>query len=251
MSIALFAAIVELIVLLFYPFNTFYFSDSKGITFLEYVVSLSKLDSNDYSFEELIARNYSCSDSTAETIAMLFMVIMIILLAFALISVVLAFARKARAAGTSKVIGNSLVIILIAVITFLICNGDSVNAGIGHFFMPEFIVFLALSTAVSVLCIVNPDASLGARAIAPTAPNMMAAPMQRNAYPQVSAAPVRQPVYNAPAPAPAPVPAPAPTPVPAPTPSAISATYTCPVCGTTQKSDLAFCTFCGNANPNR
>lgn len=226
MSVALFVSLIYFCLLLFYPFIS------------------TELGSKSYSVLGIAIRFFE-SDMTAALVAAAIVVL-------SLVAVITAFMKKNKPSGVFQLLSCIVLFAAYALLPSLADDGELVSEySLSSIVNPSFILLSVVAFAFSVFVIKHPDGSIGSKNTA-----MTAGVAQRNAYPAVNAAPVRQNMYTAPASMPAPAPAPAPAPVPAaPMPAAAPAasggTYTCPVCGTTQKSDLAFCTFCGNANPNK
>ncbi len=255
MSVALLAAIIELGLLLVYPYISYAFVDSQlSYSVPEYLILCFSSDLD--ALSERFCSILGCDQSTAEALIYLPLFAILGTFLFTLISFFLALAKKNKGAGVLQVIGGSIGIILTLVLSFSLCAGENSSCLPAKIIVtPEFMILTVLMTAFGILSAKNPDAALGSKA-AYAAP-AMGAPVQRSMY-TPAPAPARQPVYTPAAPAPAPAPSPiaaAPTMAmnapAAPAAPAASSTYTCPVCGTSQKSDMAFCTFCGNPNPNK
>ncbi len=251
MSVALFVAFIEVGLLCVFPYITLDFMNKDLFSIPEYLSFFFSFDAAE--IQDMFRGEIGCSESAAKALVYLPVIMFIVVLLGALISLFLALGKKAKAAGWLQTISGSISLIMNVVLSFSLCHGTkSIYFPVNEFVNTEYMILNVLMIAFGVLSIVNPEASIGSKA-AYSAPGMMAPPVQRNAYPQVTPAPVRQNVYTPPA-APAAPPAPAAPaaqqPAAASLPS-ISATYTCPVCGTTQKSELGFCTFCGNPNPNK
>ncbi len=252
MSVALFVSVIELGLLLIYPYITYGFVDDSLVYSVPEYIALC-LSSNMGKLADNLESNLGLGSSAAKAFAYLPLIIVVVALICAVLSLFLSLAKKSKGAGVMQLIGGGAGIVMNVLLSLSLTAGeDAANVPARLIITPELTVLLVLMTAFGIFNIVKPDSALGSK----TAPVMPAAPGRT--YPQVNAQPpMRQPVYNAPPAAPAPTPAPAVQPAaPAvsavPTaPSAASGTYTCPVCGTTQKSELAFCTFCGNPNPNK
>ncbi len=258
MSAALFISVIEFGLLLLYPYISYSFiEDSLAYSAPEYIALCFSSDLD--SLAESLEYQLGLSSAASKAFAYLPLLIVLVALICAMISFFLAAAKKSKGAGVVQLIGGGAGIIMNVILSLTLTVGkDAVNMPAKLIITPELMILLVLMTAFGIFNIAKPDGTIGSKAVG--TPVMTAAP--RNAYPQVSApapapapAPMRQAMYSAPtAPAAPAAPATPTAPVtpaaPAPAPSS-GGTYTCPVCGTTQKSDLAFCTFCGNANPNR
>ncbi len=250
MSVALFITLIYLLVLLFYPFITAT-AFSNEISYSVFgLIWRFFVGGEDY--EQVLTDATGIKGNFIQIIS--FVAIGALLLE--IIALFVSMGKGKRASGVLMLLSCVAVFAMFIMLSIPGAVGKEAAMfySLREIVNPTAILLTALAAAFSVFIIKNPEAVLGSK----NANAGMMVGMQRGAYPQVAASPMRQTMYSAPAPAPtptpapAPVPAPAPTPAPAaPTPSPISATYTCPVCGTTQKAELAFCTFCGNANPNK
>lgn len=247
MSVALFVSVIELGLLLIYPYITYSFVDDSLVYSVPEYIALC-FSSNLEKLAENLESSLGLSSSAAKAFAYLPLIIAVVALICAVLSLLLSLAKKSKGAGVMQLIGGGVGIVMNLLLSLSLTVGeDAANVPARLIITPELTVLLVLMTAFGIFNAVKPDSVLGSKSAA--APVITAAP--RGAYPPVSAQPpMRQPVYNTPA-APVVMPtAPTPSPAPAAAP-AVSSTYTCPVCGTTQKSELAFCTFCGNPNPNK
>ncbi len=258
MSVALFVSLIYLFVLLFYPFISATAFSSEVNYSVFGMIWRYFVGGEDY--RQVITNATGIKENVVQIIS--FIAIGAVLLE--VIGLFIAMSKSRQASGILMLLSCAAVFGMMIMLSLPGAVGKEAAMfySLREVVNPTAILLAALALAFSVFIIINPNAEFGNKNAAAST-GMPAAGMQRGVYPQTTASPMRQAMYSAPAPAPAPVavptpapapvpaPVPAPAPAPAPAPSPISATYTCPVCGTTQKADLAFCTFCGNANPNK
>lgn len=265
MLVAALLAIIEIGLVIFYPVISI--AGSEGVlrySFLEYIFLFAEGQADNYV--NIIKEYFNFeSVTTAQNVALITLIGGGVMILTLVISLVMAAAKKGRAAGVFQLIA-SIVAFASMVMTRIVFNSDPDSSiqfvSLSTYYSTAFAIIASMMLAGAILSITRPDIAIGvdkSKNQAAARPMLYAAPVAPVVPVQTVAA--RPAAYTAPTmPAAAPAAAASPAPVstvtnisstPAPAPAAPSGdTYSCPICGSQQKLDMPFCTFCGNPNPN-